>query len=124
MKTIDVAQFQAIQRHLMSGVNLVQIAGKLLPTDAEAGLKFLERAEAELVRALQMYCALPGEDLQHTCGDCGSELTLVRPGKYQCDYCAAAMSAQMSEMDVISTDVIPFDDTAADAGDELPGGQA
>jgi len=104
MKTINVAQFQAIQRHLMSGVNLVQIAGKLLPTDAEAGLKFLERAEAELMRALQMYCALPeegdhivddnnmilaNEDPLHTCGDCGAELTQVRPGKWQCDVCEA-----------------------------------
>ena len=61
MKTINVAQFQAIQRHLMSGVNLVQIAGELLPTDAGACLKFLGRAEAELTRALQMFCALPEE---------------------------------------------------------------
>ena len=34
----------------------------------------------------------------HTCGDCGSSLTLVRPGKYQCDYCEAAMAAQMSSV--------------------------
>ena len=24
-------------------------------------------------------------DLRHTCGDCGKELQIVRPGKYQCD---------------------------------------
>lgn len=23
-------------------------------------------------------------DLRHTCGDCGKELQIVRPGKYQC----------------------------------------
>ena len=24
------------------------------------------------------------EDLVHTCGDCGRQLQIVRPGKYQC----------------------------------------
>jgi hypothetical protein len=23
----------------------------------------------------------------HTCGDCGNELQIVRPGKYQCNFC-------------------------------------
>ena len=59
MKTIDAAQSQAIQQHLMSGVNLLQIASKIMPGNVEEGLKFLERAEAELTRALQMFCALP-----------------------------------------------------------------
>jgi hypothetical protein len=27
------------------------------------------------------------EDLLHTCGDCGAELEIVRPGKYQCPNC-------------------------------------
>ena len=29
-------------------------------------------------------------------------MTLVRPGKYQCDYCEAAMAAQMSDTSVVS----------------------
>ena len=45
----------------------------------------------------------------HTCGDCGSFLTLVRPGKYQCDYCGAAMAAQMSDTDIISLSVFPVE---------------
>ena len=131
MKAITTDQFQQIQMHLMSGVNLISQAGIILPVSVEEGLKTLAQAEAELKRALQMYCALPemvmvfeDEDLQHTCGDCGAGLTQVRPGKWQCDVCESAQNAQISDMDVISTDVIPFDDTAADAGDELPGGQA
>jgi hypothetical protein len=27
------------------------------------------------------------EDLLHVCADCGSELQIVRPGKYQCVVC-------------------------------------
>jgi hypothetical protein len=61
MKTINVDQFLAIQQHLMSGVNLLQIASKIMSSDLEAGLSFLERAEAELMRALHMYCALPDD---------------------------------------------------------------
>jgi len=104
MKTIDVAQFQQIQMHLMSGVNLISQAGIILPVSVEEGLNTLAQAEAELMRALQMYCALPeegdhivddnnmilaNEDPLHTCGDCGAELTQVRPGKWQCDVCEA-----------------------------------
>jgi len=62
MKTIDVEQFQAIQKHLMSGVNLLKIAVEIMPGNVEEGVKFLERAEAELKRALQMYCALPEDN--------------------------------------------------------------
>ena len=62
MKTIDVEQFQAIQKHLMSGVNLLKIAVEIMPGNVEEGVKFLERAEAELTRALQMYCALPEDN--------------------------------------------------------------
>lgn len=28
-------------------------------------------------------------DFAHTCGECGSTLELVRPGKYQCNHCDA-----------------------------------
>jgi hypothetical protein len=31
----------------------------------------------------------PAEE-QHTCGDCGAELQIVRPGKYQCVSCTWA----------------------------------
>ena len=41
-------------------------------------------------------CLFDADDAFHTCGDCGSSLTLVRPGKYQCDYCEAAMLAPQS----------------------------
>lgn len=27
------------------------------------------------------------EDLKHICGECGAELEIVRPGKYQCPNC-------------------------------------
>jgi hypothetical protein len=27
------------------------------------------------------------EDLAHTCGKCGNELEIVRPGSYQCNHC-------------------------------------
>ena len=61
MKTIDTAQEQQIQKHLMSGVNLISQAGVILPVSKEECLKTLALAEAELTRALQMFCALPEE---------------------------------------------------------------
>jgi hypothetical protein len=33
------------------------------------------------------------EDALHTCGDCGAELQIVRPGKYQCVNCEAQRAA-------------------------------
>jgi len=59
MKTIDEAQDQTIQRHLVNVLNLLQSACTILPSDVSGCLKSLERAEAELTRALQMFCALP-----------------------------------------------------------------
>ena len=50
-------------------------------------------------------------------------MTLVRPGKYQCDYCEAAMSAQMSDTDIISLSVFPPQTVGCVWGsrsDELP----
>ena len=37
--------------------------------------------------AMQIFTRLTSRaaDLRHTCGDCGKELQIVRPGKYQCD---------------------------------------
>ena len=58
-KQINAAQFEAIQAHLMSGINLIAQAGVIMPVSIDAGCKMLENAEAELWRALQMYCALP-----------------------------------------------------------------
>ena len=58
-KQINAAQFEAIQAHLMSGINLIAQAGVIMPVSIEAGCKMLENAEAELWRALHMYCALP-----------------------------------------------------------------
>jgi len=31
--------------------------------------------------------SLTDEEAVHSCGVCGSDLTLVRPGKYQCEKC-------------------------------------
>ena len=61
-KQITAAQFEAIQAHLMSGINLIAQAGVIMPVSIEAGCRMLENAEAELWRALQMYCALPDAD--------------------------------------------------------------
>ena len=58
-KQINAAQFEAIQAHLMSGINLIAQAGVIMPVSIEAGCRMLENAEAELWRALHMYCALP-----------------------------------------------------------------
>ena len=50
----------------------------------------------EMVDAMFKYIAVQlaaqqpvAADLRHTCGDCGKELQIVRPGKYQCD-CGAS----------------------------------
>ena len=59
MKTIDAAQFEQIQQHLMSGVNLLQQAKIIIEVNTGAGLKLMEQAEVEIWRALQMYAALP-----------------------------------------------------------------
>jgi surfactin synthase thioesterase subunit len=61
MKTIDEAQDQTIQQHLVNALNLVQSACTILPSDVSGCSKYLERAEAELTRALQMFCALPDD---------------------------------------------------------------
>jgi len=58
-KQITSEQFEAIQAHLMSGINLIAQAGVIMPVSLDAGCKMLENAEAELWRALHMYCALP-----------------------------------------------------------------
>ena len=59
MKTINADQFQQIQLHLMSGVNLLQQARMVFGVSAVDGLKLMDQAEAEIMRALQMYAALP-----------------------------------------------------------------
>ena len=69
-------------------------------------------ADFEPVPIVLRVAEFTDEDLDamlHTCGDCGSSLTLVRPGKYQCDYCEAAMAAQMSDTDIISLSVFPVE---------------
>jgi len=58
-KQITSEQSEVIQQHLMSGINLIAQAGVIMPVSIDAGCKMLENAEAELWRALQMYCALP-----------------------------------------------------------------
>jgi len=39
------------------------------------------------------------DDLIHTCGDCGQHLTIVRPGKYQCDnpHCPSLIENMLAE---------------------------
>lgn len=51
----------------------------------ERSRRYLNKSAAE-TRAAETE---DDEDLPHTCLECGYLVTLVRPGKWQCDYCEA-----------------------------------
>ena len=59
MRTISPELFKRIEYHLMCGINLIAQAEVILPVNLDAGCKMLRNAEEELMRALNMYGALP-----------------------------------------------------------------
>lgn len=50
----------------------------------DAVVAFLSEQLGETYQPVRVYLA---EEFEHRCGDCGNELQIVRPGKYQCVHC-------------------------------------
>jgi len=63
-----------------------ELAAPIIPPDsALLSPEFIRSMEygAKIIR--EQEAAIDEAGLVHTCGDCGQELQVVRPGKYQCD---------------------------------------
>ena len=68
----------------------------------------------------------PAKEQEATCLECGNELTLVRPGKHQCDHCehqAARRSERFHSSDLVDPDEVGSSEYRAiyDVLDEVEG---